>query len=121
MIEVVVALQKTKAARVAIEIRVKMHTGRVRERTPDPLARTGMHKQTVGIVDLRTPIIGRASIVLAAHVHAGKRRNAETLDRIARIERNVDVHDERCARVEIEAVSACHARRVEQRMERQSS
>ncbi len=41
------------------------HGRRIDERAPDPLAAAGPHREAVGVVDLRTPVVVDAAIVLA--------------------------------------------------------
>jgi hypothetical protein len=45
-------------------------------------------------VNFGTPVVGAAFIVLAVEEHAGERRDAQSFDGLARIQRRIDVHDE---------------------------
>ena len=75
----------------------------------------------VGVVDLRAPVVRRAPIVLAVEEHAGERRNPQPLDGLARIQRAVDVHDQRAAGRDLKAQRARDARRIHERVHRQRS
>ena len=57
MIPIAVALQQAEAARVFVEVGIEMHLRRIGQRPPDPLARSGPHRQAVGVMDLRAPIV----------------------------------------------------------------
>lgn len=74
---------------------------------------------TVGIVDLRAPVVGHAPVVLAALVHARQRRDADPLDRLARIQGGVDIHDQGGSGRDDEAIGAGYAGRIEQCIDRQ--
>ena len=121
MIEIPVPLQQAEAARVVVEIRVQMQLRGIGERPPNPLSRSGPHRNSVRIMDLRPPIVGRASIVLPIEEHAGERCDTQPLDGLARIQRRIDVHDLGAARRQLKAKRAGDAGRVEQRVESQRS
>ncbi len=93
----------------------------VRERAPDPLAGAGPHRQAVGIVNFRAPIVRPAPIVLAVEEHAGERRHTQALDRLARIQCAVDVHDHGAAGNELKAQRAGDTWRVHQGVHGQSA
>ena len=90
---------------------------RIAERPPDPLALARAHREPVGIVDLRPPVVGHAAIVLAALIHARQRRDAEAADRFARIDRSVHVDHLRRAGRQREAIGAGRAHRIQQAVE----
>src|SRR3546814_5345946 len=56
VVEAAVALRQAEAARVLVREAGEADTRRVAEGAPDPLARTGPHRQPVGIVHLRPPV-----------------------------------------------------------------
>jgi hypothetical protein len=114
MVEVAVALQQAEAARVAVHEHVEAQVARVQQRPPDPFAAAGPQRQAVGVVDFRAPVPGHAAVVLAHLVHAGARGDAEPLDRLARVQRAVDVHQQHVAIGDGEAVGAGHAGRIQQ-------
>ena len=57
-------------------------------------------------MDLRSPVVRHAAIVLAALIHARQRRDAQAADRLARIDRSVDFHHLRRTGCQREAVGA---------------
>src|SRR3546814_3117238 len=57
-------------------------------------------------------------IILAELEHAGQRRDADAIDRLARIQRRVDLHHEGFTRRHHEAIRAGHAFRIEQAVDR---
>jgi hypothetical protein len=73
------------------------------------------HRQAVGIVDLRAPVVGHAFVVLAVLEHAGAGCQAQALDGLARVQGRIHVHHQRVARRDGEAVGARDAGRVQQR------
>jgi hypothetical protein len=114
MIEIAIPLQQTEAARGLVEVRADARRGGIAQRPPDPFALAGADRQPVGVVDLGSPVVREAPIVLAALVHACQRRNPKAADCLARIDGSVHFHNLRSAGCECEAISAGRAHRVEQ-------
>src|SRR4249920_1891558 len=96
VVEGAVTLQQTEAAWVFVEVGIYPRVGRIYQRAPDPLPIAAPERQRVGIMNLRTPIVCHAAVVLAALEHAGQRRNAESLNGLAWIEGGIHVHHRRC-------------------------
>ncbi len=77
-------------------------------------------QHAVGIVDFRMNIVVEVVLrILAVEIHAGKRRDAEPVDRLPKIKGGVDVDRRHRAGPDLELVSAGDARAVEQRIEHQ--
>ncbi len=70
-------------------------------------------------MNLRAPVPIHAAVVFAHLVHAGAGRDAQPLDRLARVKRAVDVHQQHVAIGDGEAISTCHAGRIQQAINHQ--
>ncbi len=92
VLKVVVKLQQAETARVLILIGIVLQLLRVIQRTGDPFAAAGPHRQAIGIMDLWMVGVAHAALVGAAAEHAGHRRNAELADLFAREEMVFHLH-----------------------------
>jgi hypothetical protein len=61
-------------------------------------------------MDLWAPVVGHAAVVFPILEHAGQRGDAQACDFLARLERGVDLHDQRGGRRDIETASPSDAR-----------
>src|SRR5215831_17071876 len=102
--ELTLALHQSEATRCIVEETVDAYARRVHQRAPDPFPGTVADLQSVGVMNLRPPVIVDAPVVLAAQEHAGGRRNADALDLTAGIESRIDIHQRGVADVDDEAV-----------------
>ena len=125
VVEVVVifliALQQTEAFRIFVEKRIKAQGGRIHEWSPDPFAGAIPHRESIGVVDLRAPIISDAAIVFGALVHRGEWCDAHAFDALAWEERGIDLHQGHFAGCDIEGVGTGDRGAVEQRVDAQGA
>ncbi len=81
-----IKLQQAEAARVLILIGVELQTLRIVQRTRDPFAAAGPHRQPIAIVNLRMIGIAHATLIGAAAEHTGHRRDAQLTNFLTRAE-----------------------------------
>src|SRR3712207_5130999 len=92
MIEGAVTLQQAEALGAVVREGRGDDSGRVVERAPDPLTGTGPEGETVGIVDLGTPVDGRRLRLLGIPVHRGEWRDSKAAHVLAQEQGLLDVH-----------------------------
>ncbi|MNW03529.1 hypothetical protein D3C71_1994800 [compost metagenome] len=78
---------------------------RIIQRTPDPLAVTGMDRQTVGVMQRRTVVQGWRRLARPEQVHAGQRCHAQFADFVAQEHFGLNVHGGVAARINHKTVS----------------
>src|SRR5690348_2532085 len=108
MSRITIALRQSVAARMLVHEAVHPQGGWIDQRSPGPLARSGLGLQAIAVVDFGPVIIempagGR---VLAVQVHRGQRTNTQLLDGTARIELATDLYLRRRARADLELIRA---------------
>jgi tetratricopeptide (TPR) repeat protein len=118
LLEVTLALHQPEATRLLIGERVDAHFARVVERPPDPLAGACAQLQSIRIVHLGPPVVAFQAIGFTVEEHAGAGGNADALDGLARVDRRIDVHEQRVAHGNDEAIGARNAGRIEQAVQR---
>ncbi len=104
------ALHEAESTRIVVDKTVGAQHRRIHQRPPDPLPGPGPYLQAVGIVNLRAPVIGRTPVILAKQIHAGAGRDPDPVHLLARIQRGIDIHDERIADLDHEPIGAADAR-----------
>src|SRR5690606_19943247 len=80
VLRIAIALKETETPRVLVRKGGRAGDCRVVKRPPDPLAGASIHRQPVGIVNFRPPVLETLASVLGEPEHGGERRYAEPSD-----------------------------------------
>ena len=114
VIQDAITLQQSKAARRAVLETGHRNMRWIVEGTPDVLPNAIPDGQPVRVVDLRTPVDRRWLGRLGKPVHGRQRRDAETVDILAQIERRLDLHHDAFGPMQREPVSTRQAGTIQQ-------
>ncbi|MNX58746.1 hypothetical protein D3C86_895980 [compost metagenome] len=112
--EVATTLQQTEATQVLDAEVAYGQVFRVVQWTPDPLAVTGMDRQTAGVVQFTTVVEDFRRLVGTEQEHAGQRCDTQFTDLVTQEHLRLDVDNGVAARTQDQTVGTGSARRIQQ-------
>src|SRR5690554_4450007 len=114
MVEFPVSLKQSETPGIFVNKAVVTQCPRIYQWPPDPLSCSCVHTQTIGIVNLRAPVMVYSVVIFSCLIHAGQGCDTDSIELCPWVECNIDIHDKVSVRVQYEGVSTGNTGRIQQ-------